>query len=70
MPARQDRYPATTWRKSRASADQGACVEIAVWRSFVLVKDSHEGEGTILKFTFDQWRGLMGRIRKGEPEGG
>ena len=70
MPAWPDRNPATTWRKSRASADQGACVEIAVRTSFVLVRDSRDDNGTILKFTFGQWLGLMGRIRNEELGGG
>lgn len=66
MPARPDRYPATTWRKSHASADQGACVEIAVQGSYVLVRDSKEKNGTVLGFTFGRWHELLGRIRKGE----
>jgi hypothetical protein len=70
MPAWPDQYPAATWRKSRASADQGACVEIAVWESFVLVRDSREGNSTILKLTFDQWLGLLGRIKKEQLGGG
>jgi len=69
MPARPDRYPTTTWRKSRASADQGACVEIAVQGSFVLVRDSNDKNGAVLRFTFGQWLELMGRIRKGELGG-
>lgn len=67
MPARPDRYLATTWRKSRASADQGNCVEIAVQESSVLVRDSRDNNNVILEFTFGQWLGLMARIRKGEP---
>lgn len=67
MPARPDRYLATAWRKSRASADQGNCVEIAVQGSSVLVRDSRDNSNVILEFSFDQWLGLMARIRKGEP---
>lgn len=70
MPARPDQYPATTWRKSHASADQGACVEIAVQGSFVLVRDSNDKKGVVLGFTFGQWLELMGRIRKGELDRG
>jgi Domain of unknown function (DUF397) len=70
MPARPDRYPAATWRKSIASADQGACVEIAVQESFVLVRDSRDENGTILKFTFGQWIRLMEHVRKGPLGGG
>ncbi len=68
MPARPDRYLATTWRKSRVSADQGDCVEIAVRESSVLVRDSRDNNNVILEFTFGQWFGLMTRIRKGELE--
>jgi hypothetical protein len=70
MPARPDPYPATTWRKSHASADQGACVEIAVQGSFVLVRDSKDKNGAVLGFTFGSWHELMGRITKGEPDRG
>jgi hypothetical protein len=69
MPARPDRYPATTWRKSHASADQGACVEIAVQGSFVLVRDSKDKNSAVLRFAFGQWAELMGRIRNGGPDG-
>ena len=63
MPAWPDQYPAATWRKSRASADQGACVEIAVWESFVLVRDSQNQSGAILEFTPTQWLGLVRRVK-------
>jgi hypothetical protein len=66
MPARPDRYPASAWRKSRASADQGACVEITVQGSFVLVRDSRNKDGTILRFVPGVWLELMQRIRKGD----
>jgi hypothetical protein len=70
MPARPDQDPATTWRKSRASADQGACVEIAVQGSFVLVRDARNTNGTVLRFTFGQWLELLRSIRKGELDAG
>jgi hypothetical protein len=70
MPARPNRYPATTWRKSHASADQGECVEIAVQGSFVLIRDSRDKNGVVLGFTFGPWLELMGRIRKGELDCG
>jgi hypothetical protein len=65
MPARPGQNPATAWRKSRASADSGSCVEVAVQKSFVLVRDSTEGNNVVLKFGFAQWLDLMERIRKG-----
>ena len=66
MPARPDWYPASAWRTSRASADQNACVEIKVQGSFVLVRDSRNKDGTILRFAPGAWLELMQRIRKGD----
>ena len=70
MPARPDRYPATTWRKSSASADQGGCVEIRVHESFVLVRDSKNANGVVLEISSGPWRELMRRIRNGELDCG
>lgn len=70
MPARQDRYPATTWRKSSASADQGACVEISAHTSFVLVRDSQNKEDAVLTIPSGPWRELMRRIRNGQLDCG
>ena len=70
MPARPDRYHASAWRKSRASADQGECVEITVQGSFVLVRDSQNKNGVMLRIAFGPWRELMQRIRKEEPADG
>ena len=66
MPARPDRYPASAWRRSRASADQGACVEIRVRGSSVQVRDSRDKNSSILEIPFTSWVELMQRIRKGE----
>ena len=69
MPARPDRYPASAWRRSRASADQGTCVEIRVRRSFVQVRDSRDKNSAVLEIPFDAWVELMRRIRKGGLDG-
>ena len=70
MPARPDRYPASAWRKSHASADQAACIEITVRESFVLVRDSRNKNGAVLEFALGPWLELMRRIRKGELDRG
>jgi Domain of unknown function (DUF397) len=67
MPARPEKRRAITWRKSHASQDSGECVEIAVGESYVLVRDSRDKNGAVLKFTFAQWLRLMSQIRKEEP---
>jgi hypothetical protein len=66
MAARPDRYPATTWRKSSTSADQGGCVEISVRGSFVLVRDSKNADGVTLEIPSGSWHELMRRIRNGD----
>ncbi|MBV9858005.1 MAG: DUF397 domain-containing protein [Streptosporangiaceae bacterium] len=68
MTAERDPHSAVAWRKSRASADQGSCVEVATERSSVLVRDSRDKAGAIAVFTLPQWRDLLKRIRGGELE--
>jgi hypothetical protein len=56
------------WRKSSASANGGACVEVAQSGSSVLVRDSSNPSGAVLVFTRAKWLGLLRYIRN--PEGG
>jgi Domain of unknown function (DUF397) len=65
MPVRPGQNPATVWRKSRATADSGTCVEVAVQKPFVLVRDSNNRNDVELSFGFAQWLDLIERIRKG-----
>jgi Domain of unknown function (DUF397) len=66
MPARPDRYPAATWRKSSASQGATECVEISVHRWLVLVRDSKNANGVTLEIPPGSWRELMRRIRNGD----
>jgi hypothetical protein len=63
MAAQRDRYAVTVWRKSSASADSGNCVEVAVWCSSVLVRDSHNRAGGVIEVSGEQWRAFLERIR-------
>lgn len=63
MAAQPDKAPAAIWRKSRASADQGACVEVAYQGSSVWVRDSLDISGPVLTLTLAQWSGLLSSIR-------
>jgi hypothetical protein len=54
-----------SWRKSRASANDGQCVEVAESGSSVLVRDSTDRPGPVLALTCAQWGGLLRRIRNG-----
>jgi hypothetical protein len=54
------------WRKSSASGASGGCVEAANTESFVLVRDSHNRSGAVLRFTPAQWLELLRTIRNGQ----
>jgi len=68
MAAQRDRYAAAVWRKSSASADNGACVEVAAWHSSVLVRDSRNRSGGVLEVSREQWRTFLARIRSEAQE--
>ena len=63
MATQPNRDGILVWRKSTASGNDGACVEIAESGSSVLVRDSGNQSGAILVFTFKQWLGLLRRIK-------
>ncbi len=54
------------WRKSSASGGTGNCVEVAKSASSVLIRDSRNRSGTVLKLSCAQWRSLVQRIRDGK----
>jgi hypothetical protein len=54
---------APEWRKSTASGMGADCVEVATWRSSVLVRDSRNKAGAVLKLTYGQWLGLLSLIK-------
>jgi hypothetical protein len=51
------------WRKSSRSVADGACVEVALVESEVLIRDSKHPSGLILKVTADAWRSLIRAIK-------
>ena len=57
------------WRKSRFSADQGNCVEIAALTGSVFVRDSKDISGAVLTMSPAQWAGFMRRACNSGPEG-
>ncbi|MBV9450851.1 MAG: DUF397 domain-containing protein [Streptosporangiaceae bacterium] len=72
MAAQRDKYTAVIWRKSSVSADAGQCVEVAQWRSSILIRDSRHRSGAVLEVTREAWRGLLSRVRTSDgsaPDG-
>lgn len=63
MTPQPDHDPTLSWRKSSASGGNGACIEVARSGSFVLVRDSRDPSGEILKFTPNQWHELVQRTK-------
>ena len=63
MTARPNRYSTLIWRKSSASGESGECVEVATWKSCVLVRDSGDQYGTVLELTSAQWLALLRRLK-------
>ena len=69
MARQPPRYPALSWRKSTASADTAACVEVALDRPSVLVRDSRNASGPVLMVAAGRWREFVERIRNGDLAG-
>jgi len=59
-----DRSTMLAWRKSKASADVGNCVEVACTGSAVLVRDSKNLASGYLTVGQTGWRQFLARIRE------
>ena len=55
-----------TWRKSTRSGAAGHCVEIAETPAVVLVRDSKDAGGPVLRFAASGWQGFLAGVRDGE----
>ncbi len=53
------------WRKS-SYCNNSACVEVACVKDYVLVRDSKDLSGPILKFSVPEWRAFVGGVHHGE----
>lgn len=65
MTAIIDQHRRLNWRKSSFSAWIGDCVEVAQSSSLLLVRDSRDSSGPVLRLTQGQWRALMRRVKTG-----
>ncbi len=56
------------WRKSSYSSNQGQCVEIAPFPNGMVVRDSKDPDGPILRFSADAWRAFVREVKAGRRE--
>jgi hypothetical protein len=52
------------WRKATYSGNGGNCVEVGQSPGRVLVRDTTDPEGAVLRFSPDAWHELTAQLRK------
>jgi hypothetical protein len=53
------------WRKSsRSGGNGGACVEIGQGQDVILVRDTQDRSGPMLKVTADEWRRFADQVKR------
>lgn len=57
--------PSLSWLRS-SRCDNGACVEVALHDGDVVVRDSKEPHGPLLRFSRQEWEAFVGGVRDGE----
>ncbi|NUO58316.1 MAG: DUF397 domain-containing protein [Hamadaea sp.] len=60
-----DTPDSSLWRRARRCGD-GACVEVAVLDDEVLVRDSKDPQGPVLRFSRAEWLAFLAGVREGE----
>jgi hypothetical protein len=64
-----DNLAHVTWRKSRQSGTEDACVETAFLPGGdVAVRDSKDRDGPVLRYTPGEWRAFIAGVKDGEFE--
>jgi hypothetical protein len=55
---------ALNWRKASYSASNGGCVEVADHSNRVLVRDTQDRTGPVLRFSPAAWRVFADRVKR------
>jgi len=52
------------WVRSSYSGSQGGnCVEVAIAPTGIAVRDSKDPDGQVLRFTAEEWKAFIGRVK-------
>ena len=54
------------WFKSTRSGDNGACVEIRSQNDMILMRDSKDATGPVIRFTREEWQAFVTGVRDGQ----
>jgi hypothetical protein len=54
------------WRTARRSAGNGACVEVAPAAGTILIRDSKDREGPVVRYSSDSWQAFLRAAKNGQ----
>ncbi|WP_300614581.1 DUF397 domain-containing protein [Trebonia sp.] len=54
------------WRKAQRSISNGACVEVASAPESVIIRDSQDPHGLVLRYSATSWKSFTSAARRGD----
>jgi len=65
MPLSPDGSELLNWRKAKRSMNNGNCTEVAAAAAVVIVRDSKDRGGPVLRYPAASWRSFLSATREG-----
>lgn len=65
MPLSSDRSELLNWRKAKRSMNNGNCAEVAGQAKLVVVRDSQDPSGPVMRYPDTSWRSFLAAVRQG-----
>jgi hypothetical protein len=65
MPSSRARLNEPAWRKASFCAS-GECVEVAQQEDMIVLRDSKEPRGNLLRYTTEEWESFVRGVKAGE----